>query len=287
MTRPFAGYTLAALANRTANVSQTIRAPANVPENARTPAARRRSLLGRFAAQYSNIALPFEVVMPDGSLQTFGQGAPSFRVTLRNRNAVRAISSIDEGRIADAYLAGDLDLDGDMLKPCEVRGAMKDFHLLTEAWRFLQPLLFGQVRTNKRAITAHYDIDADFFLSFLDPVTPCYTQGVYESADETLDTATLRKFQYCFEKLKLKPGDHILEVGPGWGAWFEYASARGVKCTGISISRVSIDYLNKRAKELGRDWELIEADLFEYQSDRIYDAIVIMGVIEHLPNYLR
>jgi len=246
-----------------------------------------KSLLGRFAAQYSNVALPFEVAMPDGTLQRFGRGTPSFRVTLRNRNGVRAIASIDEGRIAEAYLAGDIDLEGDMLKPFELRGTMTDFHLLTEAWRFIQPLLFGQVRTNKQAITAHYDIDPEFFLSFLDPVTPCYTQGVYENADETLDAATLRKFDYCFDKLKLKPGDRILEVGPGWGAWFEYASARGVKCTGISISKVSIAYLNRRAKELGRDWELIESDLFEYAPGCQYDAIVIMGVIEHLPDYLR
>ncbi len=42
----------------------------------------------------------------------------------------------------------------------------------------------------------------------------------------------MRKFDYCYEKLDLRPGDHILEVGPGWGAWFEYASRRGVTCTG-------------------------------------------------------
>ena len=251
------------------------------------PQPARKSLLGRFATQYSKAVVPFEVIMPDGSSQRFGQDSPTFRVTLRNRNAVRAISSIDEGRIADAYLAGDLDLDGDMLKPFALRRTMKDFHLATEAWRFIQPLLFGQVRTNKQAITSHYDIDPEFFLSFLDPVTPCYTQGVYESAGETLDVATLRKFAYCFDRLKLKPGDHLLEVGPGWGAWFEYASARGVKCTGISISKASIEYLAKRAKELGRDWELVECDLFEFRPDRKYDAIVIMGVIEHLPDYLR
>jgi len=247
----------------------------------------RSSMLGRFAAQYSGASLPFEVVLPDGPSQRFGHAAPSFRLTLKNERGLRAISSLDEGRIADAYLAGDLDLDGDMTKIFELRTSMKDFHLLTQAWRFIQPLLFGQVHTNKQAITAHYDIDADFFLSFLDPKTPCYTQGVYESATETLDVATLRKFDYAFEKLKLKPGDRILEIGPGWGAWFEYASARGVKCTGISISKVSIDFLNKRSKELGRDWELIESDLFEYQTERKYDAIVIMGVIEHLPDYLR
>ncbi len=88
-----------------------------------------------------------------------------------------------------------------------------------------------------------------------------------------------------FERLGLKAGDRILEIGPGWGAWFEYASARGVKCTGISISQASIDYLNGRAKQLGRDWELIFSDLLAYKTERKYDAIVIMGVIEHLPQY--
>ncbi|MGB8308156.1 MAG: class I SAM-dependent methyltransferase, partial [Pseudolabrys sp.] len=151
----------------------------------------------------------------------------------------------------------------------------------------IQPLLFGQVHTNKRAIGAHYDIDPTFFLSFLDPETPCYTQGVYEDPSETLSTATLRKFKYCFEKLELKGGDHLLEIGPGWGAWFEYASKRGVRCTGISNSQTSVEYLSGRANQLGFDWEMIKGDFLQYQTDRKYDAIVIMGVIEHLPNYGR
>jgi len=245
------------------------------------------SLLGRFAAKYADIATPFEVVMPDGVIQRFGRGTPAFRMTINSKNGLRAVASLDEGRIADAYLAGDVDLDGDMLKPFELRGSMGDFHLLTEAWRFLQPLLFGQVHTNKKAISSHYDIDSDFFLSFLDPKTPAYTQGVYERDDETLETATTRKFDYAYEKLKLKPGDHILEVGPGWGAWFQYAAARGIKCTGISISKESIRFLTEKGKKLGHDWELVESDLFEYSPGVKYDAIVIMGVIEHLPDYLR
>ncbi|MBS0471665.1 MAG: class I SAM-dependent methyltransferase [Proteobacteria bacterium] len=247
----------------------------------------KRTLLGRFAAQYSNIKTPFEVNLPDGSTERFGQGAPTFTVSVRTQNGLRALSSLDEGKIAEAYLAGDIDLDGDMIKPFELRGTMGDFHLITEAWRYIQPLLFGQVHTNKKAISSHYDIDSSFFLAFLDPVTPCYTQGVYESADEGLDVATLRKFDYCFEKLKLKAGDHILEVGPGWGAWFEYASKRGVKCTGISISKESIRFLTEKGKKLGHDWELIESDLFDYNPGVKYDAVVIMGVIEHLPDYAR
>ena len=120
------------------------------------------------------------MVLPNGTLQHFGPDAASFHVTLKNARALRAVTSLDEGRFGDAYLAGDIDLEGDMLGPFQLRGSMKDFHLLTYAWRFIQPLIFGQVHTNRQAITAHYDIDPDFFLSFLDPETPCYTQGVYE-----------------------------------------------------------------------------------------------------------
>ncbi|MBM3517381.1 MAG: class I SAM-dependent methyltransferase [Alphaproteobacteria bacterium] len=252
---------------------------------ASAPVPRAGGLLGRFAAQFANSPVSFDVTLPDGAVQRFGPAAPSFHVTLKNGRALRAVSSIDEGRIGDAYLAGDIDIEGDMLSPFVLRKSMSDFHLITWAWRFVQPLVFGQVHTNRQAITAHYDIDPEFFLAFLDPKTPCYTQGVYESDDETLDVATLRKFDYCFDKLRLKPGDHLLEIGPGWGAWFEYAARRGAKCTGISISQVSIDYLNRRAKELGLDWELIFSDLLAYQTERRYDAIVIMGVIEHLPQY--
>ena len=244
-----------------------------------------RGLLGRFATHFADSPVSFDITLPNGSLQHFGPKAASFHVTLKNARALRAISSLDEGRFGDAFLAGDIDIEGDMLCPFELRSSMKDSHLLTAAWRFIQPLLFGQIHTNQQAITAHYDIDPDFFLSFLDPKTPCYTQGVYEAAEETLDVATLRKFGYCFEKCELKPGDHILEIGPGWGAWLEYASRRGVKCTGITISQVSVDYLTRKRKDLGFDWELIFCDLLQYRTDRRYDAIVIMGVIEHLPNY--
>jgi len=246
-----------------------------------------RYVLGRFARQFADSAVSFDVILPDGNTQRFGPGEPEFRVIIRNRNGLRALTSVDEGRIGDAFIANDVDFDGDMLKLFELRGSMSDMHPIVTVWRFLQPLLLGQVSTNKKVISSHYDLDPQFFLKFLDPEQPIYTQGVYERDDEPLSEAALRKFAYVHERLRLKPGDHILEVGPGWGAWIKYASARGVKCTGISISQFSIDYLKGEAKRLGHDWELVYADLLEYQTDRKYDAVVIMGVIEHLPLYDR
>jgi cyclopropane-fatty-acyl-phospholipid synthase len=250
-----------------------------------TPAQSRSRFIDRILNRFARSSIPFEMVFPDGSRRSFGAGSPSFTVTLRDRHALRALASMDEGRVGDAYVEGHLDIEGDMLRPFEIRGSMTDQHYALAAWRFLEPLLFGQVRANRRAIADHYDIDSGFFLNFLDPQHPAYTQGVFHSPDETLGEATRRKFDYCFEKLRLKPGDHVLEIGPGWGAWFEYAAQRGVKCTGLTISKESANYLRQRASQLGQDWSVIDCDFLAYETTEKYDAIVIMGVIEHLPQY--
>lgn len=250
-------------------------------KNAPAPSGLVERALDRFA----HSSTPFELILPDGRRKLLGTGAPSFTLTLHNKQALRALASMDEGRVGDAYVEGHIDIEGDMMRPFEIRRGMADRHFVVSAWRFLEPLLFGQIRTNRRAIADHYDIDSDFFLSFLDSTHPAYTQGVYVSPDESLADATRRKFDYCFEKLGLRPGDQVLEIGPGWGAWFEYASQRGVNCTGLTISEESKRYLGRRAEQVGQKWTVLECDFLSYETTQKYDAIVIMGVIEHLPQY--
>src|SRR6266571_4408221 len=131
-------------------------------------------MLGRFAGHFARSPVSFDIVLPDKTVQHFGPDTASFRVVVKNRQGLLAIRSVDEGQIGDAYLAEDIDIEGDMLRPFELRGSMKDFHPLVTAWRFIQPMVLGQIRTNARAISAHYDIDPEFFLSFLDPEAPCY-----------------------------------------------------------------------------------------------------------------
>ena len=225
-------------------------------------------------------------MLSSGVRLRLGNGAPTFSLVFRNDRAVRAFATLDEARVAEAFFAGDFDIEGDMLSCLQLRTVLTDKHPFLGVKRFFQPLLSGgQTRLNKKVISTHYDRDASFFLSFLDPEVPLYTHATFERDDEKLAKASLRKFGYCFEKCQLKPGDHLLEIGPGWGAWFKYASERGVRCTGLSISRASIEYLEAMARREGYDWELIFADLLEYKTDRKYDAIVMMGVIEHLPQY--
>ena len=58
-----------------------------------------KSLLGRFASQYANGNVPFDVAMPDGTVQRFGKGAPTFRLTITNKNGIRAVTSLDDSAL--------------------------------------------------------------------------------------------------------------------------------------------------------------------------------------------
>src|SRR5512135_3081232 len=101
------------------------------PESgASRPVAREGFWIGRITRAFATTDVPFEMSFPDGVTRRFGQGAPSFRVTLNNRNAVLAINSLDQGKFADAYLAGHIDIDGDMLRPFALRQSLGDLHPL-------------------------------------------------------------------------------------------------------------------------------------------------------------
>ena len=240
-----------------------------------------------FIGRTGTIAKPFSIEMPDGKVRRVGSGDPLFHATLHNDHAVKAVGSLDEGNIAEAYMRGDIDLEGDMLQPFALRASLDDRHPVANIWRFLQPLLFGQVYTNKNAIQSHYDADPRLFLSFLDETHPAYSQGVYESEEESLATALQRKFDYAIERCEFRPGKRVLEIGPGWGAFAEYALKTDVDFTGITISTVSQEYLTEKLSHVSDRFRILFTDFLTYEPKEKFDAIVIMGVIEHLPQYER
>lgn len=241
-----------------------------------------RRLLGAIGAP----PLPFSLELPDGRCAEIGEGAPRFHVRIRSRRGLRRVLSLDEGRIAEAYMAGELDVEGDLLSAMALRDSFGDRHYLSLAWRFLQPLVFGQIGANRRAIRHHYDLGEEFYLSFLDE-TRCYTQGIFLRDDEPLREAIHRKFDTCIGDCRLEPGSRLLEVGPGWGAFSEYVAERGVRVTGVTNSAKSLDFMEALGARRGFDWEMVLGDILEFRSERRFDAIVLMGIMEHLPDYPR
>ena len=230
---------------------------------------------------------PYRISMPDGVSMNVGGSSPVFSVIVKNPRAVGAIATLDEGIIANAYVDGWIDIEGNFARCFDLRMQLSDRHPLQWAWRFIAPLLFGQVRLNKSSISQHYNRDAAFFLSFLDPTHRCYTQGIYTHANEPVELAMQRKFDFCIDACQLKPGSRVLEVGPGWGAFSEYAGQREIHVTGLTISEASLEFMIDLSKAQALPIDMRLEDILSYKSEEQYDAIVLMGIMEHLPDYPR
>lgn len=232
----------------------------------------------------SQIKTPFEIRLWDGHVYRFGNGEPTVKVLVKDRNGLIALDRLDEVTICEAYMAGSLDVGGDMLGFVSLRSVLHDSHPLHTFWRRILPLFIGRVQTNRQAITSHYDFSNDFYLSFMDP-TRCYSQAVFERDDETLEAAQRRKLDFAIEACRLKPGDHVLDIGGGWGAFTEHAGRRGIRVTSLTISRQSEHFLAELIQRLQLPCRVLNQDFSEHTSSEPYDAIVILGVMEHLPDY--
>lgn len=228
---------------------------------------------------------PFAVRMLDGGTRTFGEGAPAFTLVVRDARGAAALAAMDKLAIADAYVEGHLDVEGEFERAFEIRMMMSDRHPLRFAWRFLRPLLFGRTRADSAFIAEHYDHDAEFYLSFLDARHRCYSQGVFERDDEPLEDAMERKLGIALDAVGARPGDRVLDIGGGWGAMTEFGGRRGVRITSLTISRASEEFLRALIERERLPSRVVREHLMEHAPGEPYDAIVNLGVTEHLPDY--
>jgi cyclopropane-fatty-acyl-phospholipid synthase len=171
-----------------------------------------------------------------------------------------------------------------MLGFVSLRGALRDSQPLLDWWRRVAPWFVGRVPTDRKAIAAHYDYANEFYLEFLDH-TRCYSQAVFEDDDEPLETAQRRKLDFAIDACRLQPGDRVLDVGGGWGSFMEHAGQRGIQVTSLTISRQSEAFLTDLIERRELPCQVVNQDFLAYTSPDPYDALVILGVMEHLPDY--
>lgn len=223
----------------------------------------------------------------DGARMQVGESEPAFEVYIRNKAGFDACMSMHELLIADAYINGNIDLEGDLIKAIiNFQDLLDDRSVFLKTWRLLKPLIFGRERCNPQWIAKFYD-SHNLPLLGLENGYDTFTQGIYLSEDETMVVAAERKLAYAFDRLKLKPNDKVLDIGCGWGGFLRFAAARGVNVTGITLSKHQADYVQKLIETRNLTTaEVKHQDFFSYDSPaEKYDAICMMGVMEHLSDY--
>ena len=133
---------------------------------------------------------------------------------------------------------------------------------------------------SKKNIHAHYDIGNDFYKLWLD-TTMTYSSALFTSPQMSLAEAQPAKYERLLNQLNVSAGDHILEIGCGWGGFAEHAAlTRGVKVTGISLSKEQLAWARNRVKGSPAE-TLCEFRFQDYRDVRgVYDAVVSIEMIE-------
>src|SRR5262249_11281587 len=149
----------------------------------------------------TNEPLPFGLAVRtrDGHVTTIGDAAPSFELRIENDAGMKALRSLSELEICEAYIRGDIDFEGDLVRAMEFRQILTDRQPLIRLWAHLQPLLFGRKRCNPEWIAQHYDSN-NIQLLALDADYNTYTPGIYEDGD-TLERGAARKLEYAWNSL--------------------------------------------------------------------------------------
>ncbi|HWM90135.1 MAG TPA: class I SAM-dependent methyltransferase [Thermoanaerobaculia bacterium] len=243
----------------------------------------------RHAKLSADRARPFELRLPDRTAYSIGgTGEPAFTVQIVTEKGLAAMSAFDELAVAEAYMDGDLDIEGDLLTALKHRPVLGDPHPFKYLFStYVEPLLFGQVARDKKWIKSHYDVDPNFFLLWLDSKLRAYSHGFFEDDNESLEAGMERKFRYAFDACGIKPGQRVLDIGGGWGSFLQFAGEQGVHVTSITISEESEKTMKDLIRRRGFACEVVKEHFLEYRPSEPFDAIVNLGVTEHLPDYRR
>ena len=245
--------------------------------------------------------LPIRIALPDGT--TLGPRAAEVAIALRTERAIEyLVAEPNDLGFARAYVSGDLDIDGDLFEFMRVQDQLRDALLSRSAVAALPTIarmrlrspappaaevrLRGRTRSLRRdrsAISHHYDIPSEFFELILGP-TMAYTCAVFESHASNLDEAQAYKYELVCQKLGLRPGMRVLDIGCGWGGFLVHAALHhGVHVVGVTISEEQLAYANNNIRNAGLS-ELAEARLQDYReiTDGPFDAVSAVGVFEHI-----
>lgn len=230
------------------------------------------------------------VRIPDGrTLRVEGHAAgPDASVVLHNWNLPQRALMRGTIGVAESYMDNDWD-SPDVTAFLELfivnmelgdkyaNGGRGLLYLVDRIRHFLNINTRGQ---SKKNISAHYDLGNAFYREWLDP-TMTYSSALYQTGANDLQSAQMAKYRALAEATDIRPGDHVLEIGCGWGGFAEFAAREiGCRVTGLTISREQLAYAEDRIRKAGLS-DRVEFKFQDYRDESgTYDRIVSIEMLE-------
>lgn len=229
---------------------------------------------------------PLAVVLPGGTRIDFGAN-PKVVFKVRDDAALATLAQPSLDALGEAYVEGRIDLDGDMMEALAVADRLASAGGAPAGARLA--LLLGRhpVQQDRRDVQYHFDVGNDFYRLWLDE-RMVYSCAYFKTGEETLDQAQIDKLEHICRKLRLAPGERLLDIGCGWGALVLHAAQRyGVSAVGITLSTRQAELARERvaAADLADRVEILQLDyreLVEHFGEASFDKVASIGMFEHV-----
>jgi cyclopropane-fatty-acyl-phospholipid synthase len=229
---------------------------------------------------------PLEIVLWNGE-RVRSAADPVASMHVADRGTLLRLCADPDLQFGEGYAAGKIEVEGDFERLLEAlyHGSGAGSNSISVARRFAQWRHRRRLNTlngSRLNIHHHYDIGNEFYSLWLGS-TMAYTCAYFPTPDATLDEAQVAKMDHVCRKVRLKPGERVVEAGCGWGGLaLHMARHYGVKVRAFNISKEQIAFARERAKAQGldRDVEFVEDDYRNITGT--YDTFVSVGMLEHV-----
>jgi len=230
--------------------------------------------------------IPFAVRFAGGGEYRNLPGTPAFTLVIRSARVYARIAAFGHIGLLESWFDGEVEVEGSLAKAMEVgmQSGITDSRPLVglrNRWHELRFSNRGWAQA-KRNAEAHYALGTEFYRLWLDDPLMMYTCAYWKEGTRTLEEAQRNKIEHVAAKLRLAPGEEVVDIGSGFGGFMFHAHARhGVRVTGINCTTSQVEMVRAEIarRRLGGALSVIDTDFRDARQQ--YDKVVSIGTLEH------
>lgn len=229
---------------------------------------------------------PMDLVLPDGSRLNFGQ-EPRVVLAIRDPKLLPALTHPTLGSLGEAFVDGRIDIDGDIISVIAGAERLVAAGGSPATARIPASSACHTPKQDLDDVKHHYDVSNDFYRLWLDD-RMVYSCAYFQTGEETIHAAQEAKLDHICRKLRLQPGERVLDIGCGWGGLILHAAQHyGVRAVGITLSENQLVIAQQRIKAARLEGD-VDAMLLDYRDaperfgEGVFDKISSIGMFEHV-----